>query len=457
MAEAMASRDLTASDQLARSAAVKDAATAGSDYCKTAKWIFQLGNQSSVGKIIEHIDSLWRKAIINGISVLKNTPRDIRAQDSLRNAFTSADDDWKNLENLFAKRVPEVNLPLLAEKLVRVYRGELSSVGDPGWCLAEAVYGFFANGGSACYVVRFDDQSVPDHAMLQAGLKELEAVPEVAMVAVPDLHHFSPALDGAKTLMQAVAQHCATMKNRVAVLDTPQDKSGSPRQRALQKADIGNLGIPEEARGYSALYYPWVTVPGLDGASRSIPPCGHIAGVWARTDAQRGVFKAPANEALRGVIALPMHLTDDEQADLNEAGINCLRVFPGRGILIWGARTLAIDSHDWQYLNVRRLVCFLADSIRQSTSWAVFEPNDERLWATLRQTVQSFLKEQWRQGALRGATPDEVYSVICDASNNTLETVQSGRVICDIHVAPTSPAEFIHFQIQQTAGQTATA
>ncbi|KJY40702.1 tail protein, partial [Streptomyces sp. NRRL B-1568] len=191
----------------------------------------------------------------------------------------------------------------------------------------------------------------------------------------------------------------------------------------------------EDAAAFTALYYPWVKVPGVDGVPRTVPPSGHLAGVWARTDAERGVFKAPANQSLRGVLDLPTLLTDDQNGELNDKGVNCLRVFPGRGLLVWGARTRS-SSRDWRYLNVRRLVSFLSDSIRQSSTWAVFEPNDDRLWGTLRHAVSSFLTDQWRQGALLGRTPDEAFFVICDRTNNTSSTIDAGQVICDIGVAP---------------------
>ncbi|QLE75475.1 phage tail sheath family protein [Streptomyces rectiverticillatus] len=146
------------------------------------------------------------------------------------------------------------------------------------------------------------------------------------------------------------------------------------------------------------MYYPWVKVPGLDGVARQVPPCGHIVGIWARTDAEHGVHKAPANTPIKEITGLGRDLSDGEQGPLNDAGINGLRTFPGRGSMVWGARTLAAPGDsDYRYLNVRRLVCFLRDSILQSTTWAAFEPNDEALWATMRQTITAFLTDPWRQ------------------------------------------------------------
>ncbi|MFB8235576.1 phage tail sheath family protein [Kitasatospora purpeofusca] len=332
--------------------------------------------------------------------------------------------------------------------------------------LAEAVHGFFANGGGTCYVVGFTSpQSAASPEYLKGnvdartGLAGLETVPEITMVAVPSLWDMTadaspdkevPAPEPAAGLSRIaeVVKHCTELRNRLAILDPP------PGQTPDQVATFtGTLASPDtDDAAFTTLYYPWITVPGVDAVERTVPPCGHIAGVWARTDAERGVFKAPANQNLRGALRLETLLTDDEHGELNAKGVNCLRVFPERGLLVWGARTRS-TTRDWRYLNVRRLVSYLSDSIRQSSTWATFEPNDERLWATLRHSVSSFLTDQWRQGALVGRTPDEAFYVICDDTNNTPDTMDDGKVICDIGVAPVRPAEFVHFTITQIAGQ----
>ncbi|MEV0375684.1 phage tail sheath C-terminal domain-containing protein [Streptomyces sp. NPDC050636] len=336
--------------------------------------------------------------------------------------------------------------------------------------LAEAVYGFFANGGTSCYVVGFlnPDTAVSDAALggdaeTRTGLGGLETELEVTMVAVPSLWDMTvaatdtatpppPVLPTGKGLIDKVLAHCTQLRNRLAVVDAP---PGQLVERL--KEFVGTLASPDsDDAAFTALYYPWVEVAGVDGVRRTVPPSGHLAGVWARTDTERGVFKAPANQNLRGVLSIPTLLTDDQNGALNDKGVNCLRVFPGRGLLVWGARTRS-SSRDWRYLNVRRLVSFLSDSIRQSSTWAVFEPNDDRLWATLRHSVVSFLTDQWRQGALLGRTPDEAFYVICDRSNNKPETIDAGQVICDIGVAPVRPAEFVQFTITQIAGQPGTS
>ncbi|GHC39380.1 phage tail sheath family protein [Streptomyces cinnamoneus] len=315
------------------------------------------------------------------------------------------------------------------------------------YALAEAVYGFFANGGTKCYVVPLNFGNALG-TEVGAGLTGLETVPDVHMVAVPDLWTKSQDATSVRPVIESVVGHCAKMRNRLAIVEPPPGKKPS---EAIAFAEA--LASPDtDDAAFTAVYYPWLTVPGLDGTTRTVPPCGHLAGVWARTDAERGVFKAPANQNLRGVLSVPTVLTDAQNGDLNATGVNCLRVFPDRGLLVWGARTRS-STRDWRYVNVRRLVSFLSDSIRQSSTWAVFEPNDERLWAALRHSVASFLTDQWRQGALVGRTPDEAFYVICDGTNNKPETMDEGKVICDIGVAPVRPAEFVHFTITQIAGQ----
>ncbi|MFF4403228.1 phage tail sheath family protein [Streptomyces sp. NPDC001262] len=322
-----------------------------------------------------------------------------------------------------------------------------------GVSLHEAVYGFFANGGSSCYILRLDPTKdlageVDGNPDKRTGLAGLKSVPDVTMVAVPDLWSRGTAPDVGATILGKVVGHCAEMRNRLTLCEPPPDTAPADVPQFLTR-----LASPDSVDAeFTALYYPWVEVPGVDGAQRTVPPSGHLAGVWARTDAERGVFKAPANQNLRGVLALPVRLTDQRHGELNDKGVNCLRVFPERGLLVWGARTRS-GSRDWRYLNVRRLVSFFSDSIRQSSTWAVFEPNDDRLWAALRHSVVSFLTDQWRQGALLGRTPDEAFYVICDRTNNLPETIDAGQVICDIGVAPVRPAEFVHFTITQTAGQ----
>jgi phage tail sheath protein FI len=178
-----------------------------------------------------------------------------------------------------------------------------------------------------------------------------------------------------------------------------------------------------------------------------------MAGVWARSDGTRGVHKAPANEVVRGAISLELNITKGEQDQLNPVGVNCIRSFPGRGVRVWGARTLSSDPA-WRYINVRRLFNYLEESILEGTQWVVFEPNDMDLWERVKRTVNSFLLREWRNGALFGATPNEAFYVKCDAENNPSETIDAGQLIVDIGVAPVKPAEFVVFRIAQFSGGT---
>jgi hypothetical protein len=183
-----------------------------------------------------------------------------------------------------------------------------------------------------------------------------------------------------------------------------------------------------------------------------VPRCGHVAGVWARTDNTRGVHKAPANEVVLGVTGLSFQITHDEQGGLNKEGINCIRAFSGRGIRVWGARTLSSDP-EWRYLSVRRLFNFIAESIMEGTQWAVFEPNDERLWSSLRISSSNFLTRVWRDGALFGSTPEQAFYVKCDGETNPPDVIEAGQVVVEIGIAPVKPAEFVVFRISQfTAG-----
>jgi len=285
----------------------------------------------------------------------------------------------------------------------------------------------------------------------RAGLGGLEAVDEITMVLAPDAMAAYKAgvldMDGLKAVQLAIIAHCERMGDRVAILDTPPDLNA-------QQAQDWRMNVAGYDSKYASLYYPWINVadptPNAPATTISVPPAGHIAGVWARSDNERGVHKAPANEVIRGVISLPINLTNSEQSVLNPNGVNCLRVFAGRGIRIWGARTLSSDP-SWRYLNVRRLFNYVEKSIERGTQWAVFEPNDMDLWAKMRRDIGAFLKTVWRQGALFGASPDQAYFVKCDAENNPQETRDLGQLIIDIGIAPVKPAEFVIFRIGQYA------
>jgi phage tail sheath protein FI len=179
-----------------------------------------------------------------------------------------------------------------------------------------------------------------------------------------------------------------------------------------------------------------------------------VAGVWARNDDTRGVHKAPANEPIRGALNLTYRVTREEQGTLNPKGVNCIRYFSGEGIKVWGARTLDDAASEYRYVNVRRLVNMLKESIAEGTRWVVFEPNDFQLWKSITRDVRAFLTRVWRDGALLGRTPEEAFYVKCDEETNTPERIDAGEVHCEIGIAPVKPAEFVIFEIRQTPSGT---
>ncbi|HLT82773.1 MAG TPA: phage tail sheath subtilisin-like domain-containing protein [Phototrophicaceae bacterium] len=285
----------------------------------------------------------------------------------------------------------------------------------------------------------------------RTGFAGLEAVDEVTMLAVPDLmaayEQGAIDLETVQAVQLAMIAHCELMGDRLAILDPPPNLS--PQQ--IKDWRVDGAGYDSK---YAALYWPYIKVfdPGT-GTNRFVPPSGHVAGVWARNDDTRGVHKAPANEVIRGAIALQTNLTKAEHDLLNPVGINCVRSFPGRGIRIWGARTLSSDPA-WRYLNVRRLFNYLEESILAGTQWVVFEPNDDALWGRIERTIGAFLVNEWRKGALFGLTPDEAFYVKCDRETNPAEAIDAGQVTCQIGVAPVKPAEFVIFQLAQFSGGT---
>ncbi|MFI5726204.1 phage tail sheath family protein [Streptomyces cyaneofuscatus] len=308
-----------------------------------------------------------------------------------------------------------------------------------------------ASGTPGSGVARLDASEYVGDAAARTGFGGLESIDEITMVAVPDLmsayQRGEIDAEGVKTVQLAVISHCEQMGDRVAVLDTP------PGMNAQQVRNWRNDEAGYDSR-YATLYYPWVKVfDPAAGRNSLVPPSGHVAGVWARSDGERGVHKAPANEVIRGAVDLEIRLSKGEQDLLNPIGVNCVRAFPGRGIRIWGARTLSSDPA-WRYLNVRRLFNYLEESILIGTQWVVFEPNDDRLWSSIRRNVTAFLTEEWRRGALFGRTAEEAFYVRCDRSNNPQESIDLGQVVCEIGVAPVKPAEFVVFRLAQFSDST---
>ena len=280
------------------------------------------------------------------------------------------------------------------------------------------------------------------------GMGGLAAVDEITMVVMPDIMTLASENGDdvqIRDLQGKMIAHCENAGDRMAILDAPPNLL--PQE--ILEWRMNTAGYDSK---FAALYYPWIEVMNpLTNQPIMIPPSGHVAGVWCRTDANRGVHKAPANEVLMGVNGLGFQVTQGEQGGLNKVGINCIRSFPGRGIRIWGARTLSSDP-EWRYLNVRRLFNYIAESIMEGTQWSVFEPNDERLWMQLRIAATNFLTRTWREGALFGATPEQAFFVKCDAETNPPDVIEAGQVICEIGIAPVKPAEFVVFRLSQFTG-----
>jgi phage tail sheath protein FI len=328
--------------------------------------------------------------------------------------------------------------------------------------LSNAVYGFFQNGGTRCYIVNTAGQTGLTDSLAAAAV-----VDEIAIVAAPGLSDVASH--------EALISHCELLKDRVAILDTAEvvhpierllqvetapvpPPTRSARRAGGQTTDEGDSPAQGGARprqsdqGFATVYFPWLTVlDPITSALVNVPPSGHMAGIWARVDATRGVAKAPANEPVSGALNLTYLLTPQQQGELNGVGVNCMRLFATEGIRVWGARTLADQSGTWRYLNVRRLFNMIEESIAEGTNWIVFEPNDQTLWKNIRRDIGSFLTRVWRDGGLMGATPEESFFVKCDEETNPQDVIDAGQVVAVIGIAPVKPAEFVTFQIMQSA------
>ncbi len=345
----------------------------------------------------------------------------------------------------------------------------------PSTPLTHAVAGFFANGGRRCYVVNVGRVTgpVPGVPGSLEGVDALELIDEVAIVAAPG---WSDPVSHDRLLT-----HCEQRKDRVAILDGPEEfpsivsltevgtaaPTGRARSAASSSAgaEDGDAEPPPPTAapatgfrprlsesGFGAFYVPWVQVADPldpDAGIVSCPPSGHVAGVWAMTDSLRGVHKAPGNVSLRGVVNLTRRITASEQEELNPAGVNCIRFFPGQGTLVWGVRTVAESSSEWKYINVRRLFSMVEESIIRSTRWIVFEPNGESLWKSVERDITAFLTRLWRTGALQGTTREEAFFVQCNAETNPPDVRDAGQVVTLVGIAPLKPAEFVVFKMSQ--------
>jgi len=319
------------------------------------------------------------------------------------------------------------------------------------------VNGFYDNGGGKAYVylmgVKDLDTSIRENQADKLGLYAFDDCEDMAI-------HVGPGLSFSQ--QREMLEHCETRKDRFAILDGP-------------ILSMGDMDVQASGKGYGASYVPWVKVTKpswytgeqtltLPSALRRklikaeknelyVPPSGHIAGLYARVDGERGVHKAPANEILMGITGLSQNINAIEQGQYNDRGINVIRIFKDRGIRVWGARTLATKSDpSWKYINVRRLFIMVEQSILGGVQWAVFEPNDQGLWKKLTRDVKAYLMRVWRSGALFGATPEEAFYVKCDSETNPRYLIDAGQVNVQVGLCPVKPAEFVVFSIGQWDG-----
>lgn len=317
--------------------------------------------------------------------------------------------------------------------------------------LVTAVQGFFANGGSRCYIA-----NVGAEEAINGGLDALDLIDEIAIIAAPG------RTDAGSQL--ALIDRAETMKDRVAICDVPatvDDVEQLTRVGTVDGADTGGgkskqrPALRPRQSDWAACYFPWLLVPDLLGQKPGekpvyipAPPSGHMAGLWAQSDAKKGVHKAPANMAIAGVGGLTKYVSRAEHDVLNPAGINVIRMFTREGIRVWGARTLAASSSNWKYLNVRRLFTMAEESIGIGTRWSIFEPNDKPLWDHLKASIGDFLKVLQSQGAIVD------YFVKCDSETNPPEIVDLGQVVVIVGIRPVKPAEFLIIRIGQSQAGT---
>ncbi len=314
-----------------------------------------------------------------------------------------------------------------------------SSLPESKGYLGDAVKGFFENGGRLCYVIALANNTLD---ALQQGLEASEVLENTDLVCVPDIMQSSD--DGKIFDMQkAVLEHCDRMGDRFAILDALNDIEKLDEQRQALKSHNG------------ALYAPWLKIENLTNPSnpKSIPPCGHIAGIYASSDNAVGIHGAPANIELEGILDLSFSLTPTQQQQLNpqnEPGINCIRSLRGRGMRVWGVRTLS-SLPEWQYVNVRRLFLTFKRWVNQNLADTIFEPNAFPVWVRLERELSIYCESLWQQGAIQGAVPQEAFYVKCDAETNPPENREVGKVIAEVGLAPTIPGEFIQLLLVQSS------
>ena len=411
-----------------------------------AAGIEQLTTQETVDMVVEEADVLEGK-ILGASTDIQRLPSGLAVRDEAmarqitqavqaQGGTTLAVRNSVYLSTRFFPKaaIGEVELCTNFTEFRNKFGGFSTDVGQRN--LAHAVSGFFRNGGTRCFVARIAATSG-----IEGLLEKFAAVNEIALVAAPGINDAG--------VRDAIVTHCKILtQDRFAIFDSDETITG-----ALTEDNIG----PPPNSDYAAFYFPWIQV--LDPAAKIqnpngdgrifVPPSGHMAGIYARVNTDRGVHKAPANEPVMGALGLKYQISKAQQDGLNPQGINCIRDLNGN-IRVWGARTIGGDANgEWRYINVRRTFLFLRESIDEGMQWAVFEPNDEKLWAKITRNVSAFLNTVWRSGALFGSTPDQAFYVKCDAETDPPELREVGQVVTEIGVAVVRPAEFVIFRISQ--------
>ncbi len=361
----------------------------------------------------------------------------------LANPKRCAPDVFEVFDNLTEQEGASNNILVVLNSASKLVRVEWSATPpNPAPLPAQAFTALGSNGsdGSALAVADFQGDmnpiaGLPNELLGRGrGLAVLETIDEISLLLAPD-----EVRAGLGSVTDEVINQCERLKDRFGIISTTQGRS-----------DAGALPARRDTQ-YAAFYYPWIEVfdPSLNDV-RVIPPTGHVTGIIARTDIERGVHKAPANEVVRDATNLEFPVTDGMQDVLNPQGVNCIRDFRSarRGIRLWGARTMSSDGQ-WKYVNVRRLFIFIEESIDEGTQWVVFEPNDEPLWSRVRRSVTNFLIGVWHSGALMGLKQEEAFFVKCDRTTMTQDDIDNGRLVCYIGIAPVKPAEFVIFRISQ--------
>lgn len=311
--------------------------------------------------------------------------------------------------------------------------------------LRDAVRGFFENGGRLCYAIALEENTLE---ALQQGLLESETFDDIDLVCAPDIMFITDDEYLQRRMQKAILEHCEQMGDRFAILDTLEITNGTQIEKLNQQRQ-------ELASKNGALYTPWLKIENLNpnlSPTKSIPPCGHVAGTYASSDRTVGVHNAPANIRLEGVLDLSLAITPEQQAQLNpqnESGINCIRSFRGRGIRVWGVRTLSPIA-EWQYVNVRRLFLTFGRWVNRNLADTVFEPNTFPLWLRLERELSVYCESLWRQGALQGTAPQEAFYVKCDEETNPSENLEVGQVVAEVGLAPAIPGEFIQLLLVQS-------